>query len=622
MGYGNEVRIQLRRDNPGVSWGFRLHGGKEVNSPLSVQRVFSGSPSDGQLQRGDVILSVDNQDVRNAQQGQAQDFIQNSGLVLSLIVERSVSSNYDSYVPPSTNTGYPQQQQSDRQQFSASQPAAISPPQQQSWKSQATGSSFHQQTPQYGGGQQFGSATPSHGSGGRSNYEPAYQDGQPSFRSTTATFTPPKSYHSPQGGQQQQGYGTHSPSGGRNVGDQWDDKGGYDQPVRSPPQGVTEEEDFEHKTVGNIRQKFNTADEFENQGTSRIKRAHPRAPMHRAGDESSFATHHFGPTPAPAKSSLTPSRPGAIQRGAPDSRPSHSYIPPPPPDTSGAKRTPTLYGYGDQNTSGGSKYTGGFVGVNALIKPQAPNAPIKRPPGQKKKDFDPSQSSVLRILQEDEQRGRGRSRGQHQGENGYDEYSQGQQHSGQGRQIQDQGKMSKGQQWQQQQQRQTSAGGGSTKAGGSLQALLEKDLQQNPQEDPRVQHNPQLAPSAAPTAEYRRPGTAYKPSQNQARPAASVDDYPLPERYDYTQQAPAGGGGEDSYQSTYYPTGGSFQSTYPATRLSAAGASQFGPGQTGPGQTGSSQSSRQFAQSYPASSGYSQYPSSAYGPGGVPACDF
>jgi len=272
-------------------------------------------------------------------------------------------------------------------------------------------------------------------------------------------------------------------------------------------------------------------------------------------------------------------------------------------------------------SAGGSKYVGGFVGVNALIKPQAPNAPIKRPPGQKKKDFDPSQSSVLRILQqEDQERGQGRSRGQRgQDENGYDDHGQGQQQGQQqGRQIQGQGKMSKGEQWQQQ-QRQTSSRASSAPQGGgaSLQALLERDLQLNPQEDPRVQHNPQLAPSVAPAqAEYRRPGTAYKPlsTESQARPAPSVhDDYPLPERYDYTQQAlnaPAGGAG-DSFQSSYYPqsAAGSFQSTYPATKLSTVSQG----GQSAP---------RQFQQSYPTGGGYQQYPSSDYGMGGIPACDF
>jgi len=39
MGRGSEQRIQLRRENPGTAWGFRLQGGKDFNVPLSVQRV-------------------------------------------------------------------------------------------------------------------------------------------------------------------------------------------------------------------------------------------------------------------------------------------------------------------------------------------------------------------------------------------------------------------------------------------------------------------------------------------------------------------------------------------------------------------------------------------------------
>jgi hypothetical protein len=196
-------------------------------------------------------------------------------------------------------------------------------------------------------------------------------------------------------------------------------------------------------------------------------------------------------------------------------------------------------------------------------------------------------------------------------------------------------KVSKGQQWQQEQQQQerTAPRTGPAKSGGSLQALLERDQQLNPQEDPTVQHNPHLAPQLASPgqSEYRRPGTNFKPLKTaEMKPGRTVEDYPLPEKYaDYSRGGPSYPPA-DSYQSTYYPSGGSsqsqasnypqpggsFQSTYPAMKLSSAGPNYQQQHQ----QHGTP---RQFPlqQNYPGSSS-SQYPSSDYGMGGIPACDF
>jgi hypothetical protein len=85
----SECRVQLRRDRLETAWGFRLQGGQDFNSPLVVQRVFSGSPADGQLQRGDVLVSINNQDVSRLQQKQAEEFIKTAGTNLSLVVKRS-----------------------------------------------------------------------------------------------------------------------------------------------------------------------------------------------------------------------------------------------------------------------------------------------------------------------------------------------------------------------------------------------------------------------------------------------------------------------------------------------------------------------------------------------------
>jgi len=53
----------------------------------SVQ-VFSGSPADGRLQRGDVFVSINNHDVSRMQQQQAQELVKAAGSALALVVKR------------------------------------------------------------------------------------------------------------------------------------------------------------------------------------------------------------------------------------------------------------------------------------------------------------------------------------------------------------------------------------------------------------------------------------------------------------------------------------------------------------------------------------------------------
>jgi len=85
----SECRVQLRRDRVDTAWGFRLQGGQDFSSPLVVQRVFSGSPADGQLQRGDMLMSINNTDVSRMQQKQAEEFIKTTGNSLNMVVKRS-----------------------------------------------------------------------------------------------------------------------------------------------------------------------------------------------------------------------------------------------------------------------------------------------------------------------------------------------------------------------------------------------------------------------------------------------------------------------------------------------------------------------------------------------------
>lgn len=82
------LSVTLQRDGPGTPWGFRLHGGKDIGSPLMIQRVFLGSPSEGELHRGDVILQVSNRDAGGLTHMEAHDTIKSAGNKLQLLVHR------------------------------------------------------------------------------------------------------------------------------------------------------------------------------------------------------------------------------------------------------------------------------------------------------------------------------------------------------------------------------------------------------------------------------------------------------------------------------------------------------------------------------------------------------
>lgn len=51
-------------------------------------QVFSGSPADGELQRGDIVLTINNQDASRLSHQSAENFIRNAGGELVLRVKR------------------------------------------------------------------------------------------------------------------------------------------------------------------------------------------------------------------------------------------------------------------------------------------------------------------------------------------------------------------------------------------------------------------------------------------------------------------------------------------------------------------------------------------------------
>ncbi|XP_060072631.1 PDZ and LIM domain protein 3-like [Ylistrum balloti] len=81
-----QTYIQLQRNSPMDPWGFRLQGGTDFNSQLSVKKVTEGTPSYGQLAPGDAILGIGQNSTDRLTHMQAHDLIKRSGNVLNLSV--------------------------------------------------------------------------------------------------------------------------------------------------------------------------------------------------------------------------------------------------------------------------------------------------------------------------------------------------------------------------------------------------------------------------------------------------------------------------------------------------------------------------------------------------------
>ncbi|XP_076317802.1 PDZ and LIM domain protein 3-like [Tachypleus tridentatus] len=82
------LTLNLARDGTNTPWGFRLQGGSDLGQPLTIQRVFLGSPSEGELHRGDIILRIGDRDANRLTHREAHDVIVRSGNNLKLVVKR------------------------------------------------------------------------------------------------------------------------------------------------------------------------------------------------------------------------------------------------------------------------------------------------------------------------------------------------------------------------------------------------------------------------------------------------------------------------------------------------------------------------------------------------------
>ncbi|KAH9495008.1 LIM domain-binding protein 3 [Bulinus truncatus] len=90
--------VQLHR-SPGTPWGFRLQGGRDFSSELSVKKIQPGSPADGQLRAGDRIIGIGNTSTQNMTHMQANHLIKSAGNAVQFTIVRGPSSDFSNIKP-------------------------------------------------------------------------------------------------------------------------------------------------------------------------------------------------------------------------------------------------------------------------------------------------------------------------------------------------------------------------------------------------------------------------------------------------------------------------------------------------------------------------------------------
>ncbi|KAL7733302.1 hypothetical protein ACLKA6_004798 [Drosophila palustris] len=84
----HEFAVVLQRDGQGTPWGIRLVGGNDLDTPLIITRVQLGSPSYGELLRGDIIAKIGEYDARDLSHADAQQLFRGAGNEIGLVVHR------------------------------------------------------------------------------------------------------------------------------------------------------------------------------------------------------------------------------------------------------------------------------------------------------------------------------------------------------------------------------------------------------------------------------------------------------------------------------------------------------------------------------------------------------
>ncbi|EDW69101.2 PDZ and LIM domain protein 3 isoform X2 [Drosophila virilis] len=101
----HEFAVTLQRDGQGTPWGIRLVGGNDLDTPLIITRVQVGSPSYGELLRGDIIAKIGEYDARDLSHADAQQLFRGAGNEIRLVVHRDNTIAYTQGVNQDAGSG-------------------------------------------------------------------------------------------------------------------------------------------------------------------------------------------------------------------------------------------------------------------------------------------------------------------------------------------------------------------------------------------------------------------------------------------------------------------------------------------------------------------------------------
>ncbi|XP_023179386.1 PDZ and LIM domain protein 2 isoform X7 [Drosophila hydei] len=101
----HEFAVQLQRDGQATPWGIRLVGGNDLDTPLIITRVQVGSPSYGELLRGDIIAKIGEYDARDLSHADAQQLFRGAGNEIRLVVHRDNTIAYTQGVNQEAGSG-------------------------------------------------------------------------------------------------------------------------------------------------------------------------------------------------------------------------------------------------------------------------------------------------------------------------------------------------------------------------------------------------------------------------------------------------------------------------------------------------------------------------------------
>ncbi|CAF1158432.1 unnamed protein product [Rotaria sordida] len=82
------MKVTLQRDSLHTPWGFRLQGGADFRTPFTINKINAGSPADGNLQRGDIILEINQQPISHMFHTDALELIQRAGGQITFLIQK------------------------------------------------------------------------------------------------------------------------------------------------------------------------------------------------------------------------------------------------------------------------------------------------------------------------------------------------------------------------------------------------------------------------------------------------------------------------------------------------------------------------------------------------------